>query len=330
MLKKSNLLCSCGGLQLLHFQPGPSSISPRSPVHPRNRDSFQAQCKRFAHVHNTGPLRSNDDLTWPSNSNFSPYDIFRLDRNAPYSKRRFYELAKIYHPDSPCNKHPQCRNLAEKDRLHRYRLLVAAHEILSDPRKREAYDKFGDGWHHRAELFGARKAAESWQDPTLHPKYRRTKDRVDPIFRNATWEDWEAWRKAETGQGGPQTTVVSHNTFASFVVFVVLFVGTAQVVTIGKWSSHVEDRVKEVDEKCSKFLGERRNHTVNKLGSGDQRIQSFLIKRDPSGCGLKGEEEEAYRRILGSRRTTTVADDSDGMGKESHVVNEAKEGTTGR
>lgn len=336
MLKKPNLLCSCGGFQRLSHCAGPSSISPHFPGRQWKRESFQPQCKRFAHVHSSHPLRPDDDLTWPSHTNFSPYDLFKQDRNTPYSKRRFYELAKIYHPDCPCKDHPQCKHLDDQARLHRYRLLVAAHEILSDPGRREAYDKFGEGWIHRAELFERRRPAGPaeagedgwWQDPTLRPKHTRTRDYVDPIFKNATWEDWEAWRQRENGQE-PQATTVSHDRFASFVFLVVLFVGSAQVVTITSWGSHVEDRVKEVHQQCSKFLEGRRQHTLSDLDSGDKRIQSFLIKRDPSGHGLKGEEEEDYRRVLHTQRTAAVADDIDRLGKEAHVPNDGNGGPTG-
>ncbi|CRK36032.1 hypothetical protein BN1708_006890 [Verticillium longisporum] len=37
---------------------------------------------------------------WPSHSNPTPYDIFAIDKATPYTKARFYELVKLYHPDT--------------------------------------------------------------------------------------------------------------------------------------------------------------------------------------------------------------------------------------
>ena len=97
-----------------------------------------------------------------------------------------------------------------------------------------------------------------------------------------------------------------------------LFIGAAHAVTIAQYATTVEDRVKAVHEKCSRFLDERRGYTTTQVRTGDARIQNFLISRDPSGSGLKEEEEKAYRRILGAHRTTTVADDIANLESKPH------------
>lgn len=126
MFKKPQVF-SFGGLHLLN----PSCHS--SPAHPR---PWQLSPHRgFATAHGF----REDDLSWPSSSSFTPYDVFKQDRNAPYSKHRFYELVKIYHPDRPCNDHPLCRDLSPETRVHRYHVVVTAHEILSDPSRRNNY-----------------------------------------------------------------------------------------------------------------------------------------------------------------------------------------------
>ncbi|WEW55147.1 J domain-containing protein 1 [Emydomyces testavorans] len=308
MFKKPSLFCSCcGSVQLLNPH---SSISPHSTSSPRrSRGSFRP-LKRFAHVHSANLLGPEGDFSWPTSPNFSPYELFKQERTAPYSKHRFYELVKIYHPDRPCNGHPLCKDLPHSVRMHRYRILVAAHELLSDPVQREAYDKFGDGWHHRRELFGIH-ANQSLHQSTVRYKYTAKTPRGD-IFRNATWEDWQQFYEKRDGRP-KQSPTVSHSTFASFLLLLALFGGIGQAITIGKYSTFVQERVKTVNEKCGKLLEGRRQHTINHTDSRDARVQNFLMKRDPSGYGLKEEEEDTYRRLLSGHRTTDVMDDIDSM-----------------
>ena len=294
MLKKSTLICSCGGLQFLSPLP---SLQPHPPLLTSQHSATAAsQCKRFAHVHSSPFIE--EDYTWPSSSNFSPYDVFRQDRAAPYSKRRFYQLVKIYHPDRPCNEHPLCKNLPQSVRLQRYRVLVAAHELLSDPVKREAFDRCGQGWYHRAELFGARSK------DAINMHYTKRREEDPTIFRNATWEDWEQWQHKRDGRQQQQSSPVSHGTFASLFLLLSLFGGVAQTVSAGKYSGYVEERVREVDKECGKLLEGRRQETVSQVGCKGERVQSFLKKRDPSGSGLNEAEEETYREHLGAHQAS--------------------------
>lgn len=214
-------------------------------------------------------------------------------------------MVQIYHPDKTCNHHPASKDVPLSDRMHRYRILVAAHQLLSDPAKREAYDKYGLGWHDRTELFGPKAAEKSFAARNV--QYARHRDDPDSIFNNATWEDWEAWYERRDGRG-PQVRTVSHSTFASFLVLLTLFFGVGQAVTIGKYASSVDERAKGVSAKRGKFLDGRRQETVTQSDSTDARVQSFLRKRDPSGYGLKEDEEETYRKFLSAHRTTSDVD----------------------
>lgn len=288
MLKKPVLFCSCGSYQYLNVcTTVPATLGQSSPS--RGRVLFPSQHRRFAHIHGFGSPPSNEECPWPSSPIFSPYDIFKQDKNAPYSKRRFYDLVKIYHPDSASNGHPSCSGLSKAARMERYRLIIAAHEILSDPVKREAYDNHGHGWYQRTELFGNK--AKTW-----NPRYG-TRAPDDPIFRNATWEDWEEWYQTQQGRGETQTSDASHPTFASFIVISTLLVGVAHAITIGHFSS-VQERVHEVNQKCTRFLDERKQETASQTNSPDSRVKHFLIRRDPSGHGLKEEETETYKRVF--------------------------------
>ena len=68
------------------------------------------------------------------------YDILGVARDASQDdiKRAYRRLARKYHPDV------SKEETAEK----KFQELGEAYEVLKDPEKREAYDKFGSNWEH--------------------------------------------------------------------------------------------------------------------------------------------------------------------------------------
>jgi molecular chaperone DnaJ len=66
-----------------------------------------------------------------------PYDILGVDRSATQDelKAAFRRLASQHHPD---------KNPGDEGAHHRFKEINAAYQILSDPQKRAAYDRFGE------------------------------------------------------------------------------------------------------------------------------------------------------------------------------------------
>lgn len=66
-----------------------------------------------------------------------PYEILGVSRNATPEeiKSAFRKLAAVHHPD---------RNPTDPTAHERFKKINAAYQILSDPQKRAAYDRFGD------------------------------------------------------------------------------------------------------------------------------------------------------------------------------------------
>ena len=77
---------------------------------------------------------------FPNNtsSNNKYYDILNLNKNCSQSdiKKSYHKLAMIYHPDKNKN------NLEENSK--KFKDISEAYSILSDPKKRQHYDKFGN------------------------------------------------------------------------------------------------------------------------------------------------------------------------------------------
>jgi curved DNA-binding protein len=70
------------------------------------------------------------------------YAVLGVDRSADAAavKRAYRRLARKYHPD--VSSEPQAEE--------RFKEVAEAHEVLSDPEKRAAYDRIGERWQERA------------------------------------------------------------------------------------------------------------------------------------------------------------------------------------
>ncbi|KAI9833873.1 MAG: hypothetical protein M1826_006396 [Phylliscum demangeonii] len=184
----------------------------------------------YATARTTAP-HEEEDLPWPRLNGRhavpTPYQIFGQAASDPYSKARYYELVKAYHPDRHGHRPPhpaRASGLSPALRLERYRLIVAAHEILSDPVRRRAYDRDGAGWTGRGQgdedggggAYGRRRRARDGAPPDDHGRGS------DSIFYNATWEDWERWHQGRTGRRAPPRPVpVARGAGLSLIVVLV-------------------------------------------------------------------------------------------------------------
>lgn len=262
-----------------------------------------AWCPRRAYATATPP---NDPYRWPPSAYPTPYEIFELPPGAPYSKRRYVELVKLYHPDLGAS----CPHvhLTPELRTDRFCLIVAAHSILSDASKRAAYDRFGVGWQHRHRPTLAQSGfrdgpatAKWWAEregfrPPAYAHVYGTHSRDDPA-NNATWEDWEQWYQrraysaAASGRagaagvhvGGQQEEIYTDNRV--FIMAVVLFAlagAFAEVKFANATGTEIMDYSDKQSQELRLDMDRRRDRAVplNELNK-EERIERFLRIRDP-------------------------------------------------
>src|SRR6516225_9309840 len=74
------------------------------------------------------------------------YEVLDVPRDADQDaiRRAYRKLARKYHPDLN----------QDTDAEERFKELGEAYEVLSDPDKRERYDRLGTQWHAREEAPG--------------------------------------------------------------------------------------------------------------------------------------------------------------------------------
>jgi curved DNA-binding protein CbpA len=211
----------------------------------------------------------------------TPYEILNQHPFKPYSRNRFNELVKLYHPDR--KQHPAshiCASLSQSVRLERYRLIVAAHAILSDPQKRKAYDSFGAGWAGYPTTAATGPNSQGQRPPN---------NRFDSeIWRNATWEDWQRYRSNQQqyqqqyqqyGRSRDQREkYLSDIGFASMVLLLSLSAGAVQ---------HMYAKTKAVsglafrDERHEKYNDQfLKAQEAARSTDREGRIKRFVQQRD--------------------------------------------------
>ena len=209
--------------------------------------------------------------------NPTPYEIFDQQKGSLYSKARFYELVKLYHPDR--HHHTAHHDIPHTTKLERYRLVVAANDILSDPAKRRAYDLYGAGW--AAQPGSAhemhRAADRGWRQEPGSPS------------RNATWEDWERWSgERDERNGKKQEPLYTSNGGLVGVIVLFIFIGTWGRATYMGLLGHQVEMAERRHDIISQEV--RRRQDGNAFLTRDQRVESFLGQREGWEHGARGHK----------------------------------------
>lgn len=195
---------------------------------------------------------------------------------------------------------------------------MAANEILSDPMKRRAYDRYGIGWSYPG-AGGIRYGHGAGREhiyrhatgETQHPWWtkegwsqREGHDGPPDPYNYATWEDWEKYHAYRDGAAHAQYTQPQQPVFtsnATFLSILFCFVSVGSVLSINhaqkNGQTYIADREK-VHEQIWKDV-ERRRKEAKELGDKDERVRNFLRQRDPAGW-RNGEELAGgkYQRLL--------------------------------
>ncbi|KAG5947731.1 hypothetical protein E4U59_007610 [Claviceps monticola] len=215
---------------------------------------------------------SSDALPpWPRTAHPTPYEILGIQHGAPYTKRRFYQLVKLYHPDTHdapgSGQSATTQKLSNDTRLERYRLIVAANDLLSDPDKRRLYDNHGIGWNNDRRPRDYRQADKEW------------KSKPGNASRNATWEDWERWRNEREGKTSSESPM-SNGTYATLVVCMCMIGALAHM-----FSSEEADMMATYSRQRQDgaLWDEARASRAAASGlSRNDRIENFLRERENS------------------------------------------------
>lgn len=262
-------------LQTLSRQPPPKILPLLCPrCRPAPLCEATPASRRFLH-------RQSDHADWPTNTNPTPYDILNVPREGPYNKARFYQLAKLYHPDRHHHTATAHPTLSPAARTERYRLIVLANDILSDPSKRSAYDAHGLGW--------------ALGRPVLtHESYRKWRTDKGSAARNATWEDWEDWHATQRGEK-QRPVYMSHGTF---LLLLTMAAAAGIYGQVNRAEAMAQSRVKLMDLRQDEtIMGlDRRASAAAGMGKA-QRVEWFIRDRENAEFGYAPQAGEAERKV---------------------------------
>ena len=294
-----------GGLQAFHTpatqQQSSTSSSWRWTKSSIRHDQRQCNHKGYATLSSTGREHFREkDHDWPLPPKGqrcpTPYQIFALKKNDAYSKARFYQLVKLYHPDkNDCSD----SSISQEMKSERYRLVVAANIILSDPVKRSAYDRIGAGWDGKADIAG--KAGNGGSGPFQ----QNWRDPSDPVWQNATWEDWERWREAKEDEAmgvkrEKQSPLYMNNSyFIALIALLALMGSSANVHRAQENGQNFVEQRDIVHDRAAKELRKVRQD-VQGMGGREERIQWFLRNREAT-MGLATDDVETMRQEKADR-----------------------------
>ena len=235
--------------------------------------SDAAKARRWA-----GAQHGTDLPSWPRSASPTPYEILGIAKSAPYTKARFYQLAKLYHPDTHDRGNPDAhpsQQIPHAVRLERYHLIVAAHDLLSDPSKRQLYDVHGTGWSGTtgrppSPSEAARQADRSWRQQPGNAAH------------NATWEDWERWYDERDGRAarprGPDSLHMPNGVFAAIVVMLCMVGALAQKSRADSAGTYYVETRAQQDKQIG---GDVMKSTAAMAGhSKDARIETFMRDRE--------------------------------------------------
>lgn len=305
MLKSPSIvLCSYGKA---HCFPSPQhslflpNVNPQSSVDQRSDDFWSndlLHSKRYyATVREDKP--KIEEIQWPRMASRTavptPYQIFQQKKTDPYSKRRFYELVKQYHPDRHSHDNHGLGQppLPQAIMIDRYRLVVAANDILSHPAKRKSYDECGAGWDGRPE---ARFRRDQWSYDS-DGRWTGFEDNNTSPFRNATWEDWEKWyQRNDRRKRQPREPVYfSNGGFLSLIAVLACLGGIGQATRMGDHSVSYLKKLESTHADCSQDA-QRRKEQAQGYGNLDKRVESFLKTREQAGIPTPLQDNP--RRLL--------------------------------
>ncbi|CAN8105400.1 unnamed protein product [Discula destructiva] len=203
---------------------------------------------------------------WPTSEHPTPYDIFAQTRSAPYSKKTFIQLVKLYHPDHHSH---SSSPLSHATKVDRYRLVVAANIILSDPTKRRAYDLYGAGW----------SGAPDMCNKTFREADRAWRREAGSAAGNATWEDWEQWHNGGNSSGEKQSPLyMSNGLFVGALAVFVVATSWGQATRAGNHSMHLLETRESSSQHISEEMWRMRKEKAV-LGR-EERIETFLKARE--------------------------------------------------
>ncbi|GAA5860809.1 hypothetical protein JCM3774_003145 [Rhodotorula dairenensis] len=158
----------------------------------------------------------DNPLPFPKSANPSPFEIFHLPRDSKLSpkqvKGRYLELVKLYHPDRRATRADRDvsargkgkgKGKAAADDDHEFKAIVAAYELLSDPKRRETYLRTGFGWGGSGRSgSGGGGPVSPWSQSTAEYHFRRGRPMSSRTGRySGTYDHW-AWHAASGHYSG--------------------------------------------------------------------------------------------------------------------------------
>ncbi|CCH44112.1 J domain-containing protein 1 [Wickerhamomyces ciferrii] len=169
-------------------------------------------------IHSSSPEDPYCHSEWPSHNNPTPYDVFNLkpsEFDTKILRKKYFEIAKIYHPDISLNKNlinHKGDKLTNDHKNERFKILTNAYSILKDDKKRELYDRFKMGWN-TPEPPTLRRTTQ-YQRPSAYANQYHNQ-----AYWNASgWEDYENLRNMNDPALRPEKMKI----LAAIITFIIV------------------------------------------------------------------------------------------------------------